>query len=156
MAKKKATKKKTKSVYVETMEEFEKFTGLLSGEQILDKGLNVKLGLDSDEIDDDGGIDANHINLKLLAEFVDNNSEFHIISRTEGENNADCYSNEIRYVNRMKYYLGDGSKEEMEFVDPDSIRESCDTCDGVGQYTHFLSDELHDCDDCDGTGEKQE
>ncbi len=110
-----------KTKYVNTYEQFIKLTGLLDDEQLTDLKLKPLIGLDSMWYDDDGGIDANYETLNALSKFVDSNKKYHIISRTEGDNNEDCYSNEVRYVNRMKYYLGNKSKESIEYVDLDTI-----------------------------------
>ena len=107
--------------YIEDFDEFVRLTGLLDEEQIDALKLKPLIGLEQMWYDEDGGIDANSNTLNALVKFINTNPDYHIISRTEGDHNSDCYSNQIRYVNRMKYYIGKGSTKEMEFVDLDTI-----------------------------------
>lgn len=44
----------------------------------------------------------------------------------------------------------------MEFVDPDSIRESCESCDGSGDIESMEGKQISTCQDCEGTGEQRE
>ena len=113
---------KTKEVYVpnqvkeiKTIEEFQTLTGWQDGDAI--RKLLVPYGLENNwDIEDDGGIETGW--LPELSLFVKDNPSYKILTQTEDEDNNPVYSNEVHYVNRIKYYLGlNGVAEVLDFTD---------------------------------------
>jgi hypothetical protein len=124
MTKTKIKKLKAPKTYTEDLSEFESFSGMLNEATLEKLKLKKLIGLSKDYYDnDDGGIEANSESLKALLDFVEKNPAYHIVSMTEGDEGEACYSNQVRIVNRMKYYVANGSKADMECVDADTIRD---------------------------------
>lgn len=95
---------------VDDLSKFEKMTGLLSLEAL--KAIAPKL-VRSIDVDEDGGFETPH--LPKLLKFVAANPTYHIISEVEDDYGTGVvYSNTIRYVNRLKYYIGNGIKTPLD------------------------------------------
>ena len=95
---------------IDDLSEFEKVTGLLSLEAL--EAIAPKL-VRSIGVDDDGGFETPY--LPRLLKFVTANPTYHIISEVEDDTgNGVVYSNEIRYCNRLKYYIGNGIKTPVD------------------------------------------
>jgi len=107
--------------FFDDWEKFKKFTGLIDNYDRL-----VALGIEPD--DDRGSYQP--CELQKLKEFVAKNPRYHIITQTsdsddvetELENEGrsvivDTMSNEIRFVNRMSYFIGTGSEEPAELIE---------------------------------------
>lgn len=81
--------------------------------------LKLDIGLEHMWFEEDGAIEANSKTLKALIKFVDNNPEYHIATLTEGDENVYCFANDIHYVNRIKYYLCNGSTDSELYFEED-------------------------------------
>ena len=106
-------------------EEFQLLTGWLDGDKV--RALLEPYGLENDwDVEDDGGIETGW--LPELFAFVQANPDYHIITYVEEDLNVAVYDNSVRYVNRLKYYLGNGSKDDIVFVDDysEDMQEMCD------------------------------
>lgn len=125
---------KTKEVYVpnqvkeiKTIEEFKTLTGWQDGDAI--RKLLVPYGLENNwDIEDDGGIETGW--LPELSLFVKDNPSYKILTQTEDYDNNPVYSNEVHYVNRIKYYLGlNGVAEVLDFTDMEYAEMREDNCE---------------------------
>ena len=93
--------------------EFAKFVGLLTPIQTA----ALKLG-------DDGGGGFQPYQLPVLKKFIEENPEYHIVTETSDcdEFESGCgwtYDNHVRYVNRLRYFLANGSKEDSQLAEED-------------------------------------
>ena len=106
-------------------EEFQILTGWLDGDAV--RKLLEPYGIENDwDVEEDGGIETGW--LPELNAFVQANPDYHIITYCEEDLNVAVYDNSVRYVNRLKYYLGNGSKDDIVYVDDYSAdaQEDCD------------------------------
>lgn len=97
------------------LNEFVNVTGLLDAENLM--RLFPKF-IRSIDVEEDGAFEAHGSNLTKLLKLVSDNPTYHIISEVEDDDGTGVvYSNEIRYVNRLKYYIGKGSKKELDYCE---------------------------------------
>lgn len=92
-------KEMDKEKVMSTWNEFEAAVGFCDTERC------HSLGLEPDEDGGDGGFDIER--LSELQEFCEANPQFHILTQI-----SEGYVNREAFVNRLAYYLGDGSMEE--------------------------------------------
>lgn len=94
---------------------FKEFTGMIHDDDLL-----IKLGLNPDQECGYFEIDR----LKELQDFCDKNPEYHIITETSDCDDYDLdkyfvttIENGVRFVNRMHFYIGNGSKDNAFLVE---------------------------------------
>ena len=90
---------------ISDFDEFVKKTGMITSDESLEK-----LGIKPEG--EEGALSADSTNLPMLQEFVKKNPKYHIITTVETDSgDGVIYENRIRTVNRIQFFLGDGSKD---------------------------------------------
>ena len=116
-----AALKKVLSNVAFSYDDFVKKTGMLNDNKEIKK-LSLSKRLLS-KLQDGGAFAADSETYQLLLDFVAENPEYHIITEVEGdeeenlEDQVFILCNEPRFVNRLRYYLGKGSKRPLFFRD---------------------------------------
>ncbi|MBX3397094.1 MAG: hypothetical protein KF873_00010 [Gemmataceae bacterium] len=101
---------------------FAEFVGLLDGESVRTLGLRP-----DDAVSGRFEIDR----LEELTNFVRENSAYHIVTETSDSDDFDggrgcSMDNEVRFVNRLGFFLADGSTADahlFEWDEPDDVSE---------------------------------
>ncbi len=93
---------------------FAEFVGILDGERVR------TLGLEPDDIC--GGFEIYRLN--ELTKFVSENPAYHIVTETSDsddfESGRGCsMDNEVRFVNRLRFFLADGSSADAHLFEED-------------------------------------
>ena len=90
------------------------------------------LGFSTDDFDDDGRFDTR--SLPKLAAFCEEHPEYHIVTQCD-----EGYYNTVRFVNRLCYFLADGSNA------PELCVEVCEVCE---HYDCSCGDVQESCPEC--------
>lgn len=99
---------------------FTEFVGLLNGDRVRALGLQP-------DCDTTGQFQP--YRLKELLAFVDANPVYHIVTETSDSDDFDSgcgcsMDNEVRYVNRLAFYLADGYAGEAHLFEEDAPDET--------------------------------
>ncbi len=89
------------------------------------------LGFPRRDFDDNGRFATDRLP-KLLA-FCEQHPEYHIVTQCD-----ECYSNQVRFVNRLCYFLADGSKDLDLYIDACRVCDSYD-CSCEEFYREWVS-----------------
>ena len=90
------------------------------------------LGFSTNDFDDNGGFDTS--SLPKLAALCEKHPEYHIVTQCD-----EGYYNQVRFVNRLRYFLADGNTA------PELCVEACEVCK---QYDCVCGDVHETCPDC--------
>lgn len=90
------------------------------------------LGFSTNDFDDNGGFDTS--SLPKLAALCEKHPEYHIVTQCNKG-----YYNQVRFVNRLRYFLADGNTA------PELCVEACEVCK---QYDCVCGDVHETCPDC--------